>query len=94
MDRPGEVLNAWRKRVNKSLRSVADDVGCDASYIAYIEKGERTPTLAVAVKLEALTGIPAKSWVPDETKSSSESGEHAATDPAAEGEKREAAGHG
>lgn len=60
MDAPA-ALKTWRG--DRTLRVAGALLGCDPSYVAYLEKGQRTPPLDLAVRIEDLTGIPVRAWV-------------------------------
>ncbi len=86
---PGELLRAWRGK--RSLREIGEILKCDASYVRYLERLERTPpTLTVALKIEELVGISPRAWPTEPKKrepkaadSDADAVEHDASEPAA-----------
>jgi transcriptional regulator with XRE-family HTH domain len=56
-------LADYFERTKKSKRSLAKRLGVSESYVSFIAAGKRQPSLAVALKIEALTGVPAASLV-------------------------------
>jgi transcriptional regulator with XRE-family HTH domain len=54
----------WRKaNGNRSLQSVADEVGCTQSHLSEIENWKNEPSLDLAARLHAHTGIDMKDFV-------------------------------
>jgi len=62
----GDEMRAWMERSGRSYEDVADVLGISTSYISNLLTGGRTPSLALATKIAALTGIPATAWVRSE----------------------------
>jgi transcriptional regulator with XRE-family HTH domain len=56
-------LRDWMQRRGFSQYEAADYLGWDEASFSKLVNGNRTPGLANAVKIEELTGIPAKAWV-------------------------------
>lgn len=59
---PGERLRAWREKHDVTTNAMAVKLGTAWHHVNGYEQG-KTPGLAMAVKIEQLTGIPAASWV-------------------------------
>lgn len=49
------TIYQWRKKHRLSLRTVASDLGCSPSMVAYIEKGTRAPSMEMARKIIKLS---------------------------------------
>lgn len=58
-----EQLRDWVRRRGFSQLEAAIYLGWDEASFSKLVNGLRTPGLANAVKIEELTGIPAKAWV-------------------------------
>lgn len=58
----------WLQRSGRSRAQVARDIGCSKSYFSQLANGQRQPSLALAARIERLSGgaVPAASWIPDE----------------------------
>ena len=56
-------VNDILKKVLMIQQEIADKVGHSQSHIHYILKGDRTPSVKVAVKLEEATGICREAWL-------------------------------
>jgi transcriptional regulator with XRE-family HTH domain len=56
-------LRAWRKTNGKTLADISQKVGVVPSYLSDIERFLKQPSLPLAAKLEAETGIPARDFV-------------------------------
>lgn len=56
-------LKQWRHDSGKTLLEVADAAGTSDATISRIETGKQRPTPELARRLEAVTGIPAESFV-------------------------------
>lgn len=61
-----EHFKGWLERMRFNQRQAAAYFGWDETFISHILSGKRTPGLANAVKIEELTGIPARTWVSSE----------------------------
>ena len=57
-------LEAWLRRSCKTARELATESGIPEAYISQIRNGKRRPGLPKALALEAVTGIPARAWLP------------------------------
>lgn len=42
---------------------LAQRIACDRSYVTYIRRGQKQPSLPVALKLHEVTGIPVAAFV-------------------------------
>lgn len=62
------MLKEWRKRAKKKLADLAGPCRLSEGSMSRIERGEQMPSLPVAVKLEEITGIPAREFLPPERK--------------------------
>lgn len=51
-------LRAWRHEHGKTLTWVAEQVGCEPSFLSDVERGIKHPGLSLAVKLSELSGVP------------------------------------
>ncbi len=49
-----DALKNWRNAVGLTQRQVAQEIGVKPSYVAYLEAGERQPSLSLALKLAGL----------------------------------------
>lgn len=58
-----EQFGEWLKRAHVTQTEVARRIGRHKSFITNLRKGKRVPSLALAVDLENITGIPAGAWV-------------------------------
>jgi len=54
---------AWMKRPGMSAREVAAKLGCTELSVRSWASGRRVPTIELARRIEALTGIPIAAWV-------------------------------
>jgi transcriptional regulator with XRE-family HTH domain len=52
----------WRKANDRSLQSVADELGCTQSFLSQIELYEKQPSLTMATRLCRVTGIPVEQF--------------------------------
>jgi len=59
------MLNTWITQSNRKRSEIAAALGITASFLSLLENGHKTPSLALAVRIEALTGgrVPVASWV-------------------------------
>jgi transcriptional regulator with XRE-family HTH domain len=53
----GEPLKLWRTKVGLTQRQVANEVGVKPSYVAYLEAGQRQPSLPLAIRIADLMGV-------------------------------------
>lgn len=60
---PGVQLREKRLKKGLTQAEVAAAVGCDDSSISKYESGERTPELAIALRLEEALGVKVRTWV-------------------------------
>lgn len=58
-----ELLTSWLKERQMPILELAEKVECCKQTISAIKNGTFTPGLALAVRLEKATSIPAASWV-------------------------------
>ncbi len=63
ISRIGSQLRCFREAQGYPLRALAPWLGCSASTLSRIERGARKPSLAVAFRIEAATGIAASAWL-------------------------------
>lgn len=63
MQSGSEQLRDWVKRRGFTQYEAAVYLGWDEASFSKLVNGLRNPGLASAVKIEELTGIPAKAWV-------------------------------
>ncbi len=66
MARPEKThpLFHWRKaNGNRSLQSIADQIGCTQSHLSEIENWKNEPSLELAARLHTHTGIDMKRFV-------------------------------
>ena len=54
-------LNEFFDKQQRTQQWLADQLGVDRSYVSLIASGKRQPTLGLALRIEALTGVPLKS---------------------------------
>jgi len=59
------MLQEWRKRAKRTLADLAAQCGTSEASMSRIERGAQTPSLPIAVKLEEITGIPAREFLPE-----------------------------
>ncbi len=57
-------MKDWIRRRSFSQLEAAQYLGWDEASFSKLVNGVRLPGLANAVKIEELTGIPARTWVP------------------------------
>lgn len=57
-----ERLAEWRDRSRISQKDMAAMFGITDSYLSQVLSGRRRPGLDIAVRIEALTGVPVQSW--------------------------------
>lgn len=57
------TLADYFKQTGKSKRSLAKRLDVSESYVSLIAAGKRQPSLAVALRIESLTGVPAEALV-------------------------------
>lgn len=60
-----QTLADYFKRTGQSKRALAKELGVSESYISFISAGKRQPSLALALRIESITGVPAASLVPE-----------------------------
>jgi transcriptional regulator with XRE-family HTH domain len=58
----GDELRAWMERTGRSYDEVAETLGISKSYISNLLTGGRTPSLALAIRIAAVTGVPVSLW--------------------------------
>lgn len=54
---PGERLRLVRLAQGRSLRDVAQEVGIDHAHLSRVERGLRTPSVSLLVRLGRVLGI-------------------------------------
>ena len=59
----GQRLRAWLKKAKWTQRDLASHLGVAETAISMIALGHRTPTLRLAARLHAVTGIPMTAFV-------------------------------
>lgn len=57
---PREKLRKWRGE--RTYREAADVLGCDASYVRYIEIGKRKPGRDLAERIRIEVGVQPPEW--------------------------------
>lgn len=62
-NRGPELLDAWLEDNNVTLVEFANSVDCSKATVGAIKNGKFPPGLALAVRIEKATDIPAASWV-------------------------------
>lgn len=55
-------LRQWMERTQRSHPDVADAFGVTQAHIRHLLTGGRTPSLALALRIHTLTGIPVAAW--------------------------------
>jgi len=61
-ERAGRRLRRWRKTAGLRLFQVAATLGITEAYLSRLERGERSPSLGLAVKILGLTSIETEAW--------------------------------
>lgn len=56
-------LAFWRRTNERSLQSLASEIGCTQSFLSEVENGNRTPSLKMAARLNRATGVPIEAFV-------------------------------
>lgn len=51
------MLKTWRGNAGLTQRQVAQEIGVKPSYVAYLEAGQRQPSLALAIRLAELMRV-------------------------------------
>jgi transcriptional regulator with XRE-family HTH domain len=57
------ALAAWMTSTSTHAREVAAQLGCTALSVRSWASGRRVPTIELARRIEALTGVPIAAWV-------------------------------
>jgi transcriptional regulator with XRE-family HTH domain len=52
-----QMLKSWRTTAGLTQRQVAQDIGVKPSYVAYLEAGQRQPSLNLAIRLAELMKV-------------------------------------
>lgn len=60
-----DELMGFLAREEKSLRQWAIELGIKPGYLSQIINGERTPALALAVRMQKETGLPIEMFIAD-----------------------------
>jgi plasmid maintenance system antidote protein VapI len=63
MQNPHDALRAWMDRTKHSTLDMAVLLQISQPHLSHLMTGGRTPSLALAVRIAQLTGIPAEAWV-------------------------------
>lgn len=63
MQNPHDALRAWMERTKHSTLDMAVLLQISQPHLSHLMTGGRTPSLALAVRIAQLTGIPAESWI-------------------------------
>jgi transcriptional regulator with XRE-family HTH domain len=58
-----ERLNQYRLRIRLKQRELADLLGLTEQYVSKLLSGSRRPGLAIAMRIERQTGVPAEAWL-------------------------------
>ncbi len=58
------TLRDWLDHDTRPKREIADALGVSTVSLWRIAEGKQTPSLALAVRLQTLTGIPAAAFAP------------------------------
>ena len=58
-----ELLRAWLRRSNLKQTVFAEQIRVKDGDLSRYLSGKRCPTLPIAVRIEDVTGIPARSWL-------------------------------
>jgi transcriptional regulator with XRE-family HTH domain len=59
----GHRLREWRKSIRLSQRAAAKLFECSLGTIQYLENGDRTPGIRIALAIQTVTGIRVAEWV-------------------------------
>ena len=63
MEKLGEEIKAARQSLKLTAKDLANKIGVDPTYITYIEKHDKIPSLAVMKKIEDVLGDPMLSTI-------------------------------
>ena len=66
MKRLGEKLRALRKREGLTQTQLGDMLGIDHSHVGKMERGERTPSLEILVKITHIFNVSAEQLIRDD----------------------------
>lgn len=82
----GERLRAWRDAQEPwvSQQALAEKLGVFQTTISHYERGSLLPGLQEAFAIEALTGIPARSWLQPDPHADSDADDAPCTQPGAD----------
>jgi plasmid maintenance system antidote protein VapI len=58
-----DELRDWISRSGRDTAYVASALQITTPHVTHLVKGSRTPSLRLAVRIAALTGIPVSDWV-------------------------------
>ena len=72
-----ERLRARLRELGLTQLGLAESIGSSPANVSRWLSGERTPSLAMAFRIQGLVGVPADAWISLEAD---ESGEHLAAD--------------
>lgn len=56
-------VTAWLLERKRTQRWLAAKLGCTPTYVTLLLSGQRTPSLAMAKRIQQITGIPATDFV-------------------------------
>lgn len=59
-----QQLKAWMDRLRLTYRAAADILGVNWAYLNQIVNEKRSPSFAMASRIQHETGIPVGAWVP------------------------------
>lgn len=71
-----QQLRDWIDRRGFNQVEAADRLGMTEGFISFLLNGHRRPSLAMAVKIEESTGIPASAWVKSARHTSKKARKH------------------
>lgn len=55
-------LVTWRKKCGRTQAALARELGLGQGYLSMIETGQREPSLAVALRIKKITGLPVEKF--------------------------------
>lgn len=65
-----DELRQWMERAEKTHPDVAEAFGVTQAHIRHLLTGGRTPSLALALRIADVTGIPVAAWAREEAAAS------------------------
>ncbi len=60
----GDKIKIFRKKADLTQEDLAFQVGVDRSYMGFLERGERNPTLTTMIKVSQVFKIPVRELLP------------------------------